>query len=41
MTAARPKEWKRVEESDALPIEDIEDPDFEADLDESLFDLIS
>jgi hypothetical protein len=39
--ATRPKEWKRADDSNAQPIEDIEDSDFEADLDESLFDLIS
>lgn len=39
--ATRPKEWKRADDSNALPIEDFEDSDFEADLDESLFDLIS
>jgi len=41
MKPTRPKEWKRADTSDALSMADIEDSDFETDLDESLFDLIS
>lgn len=41
MKATKPKERKRADNSDALSMADIEDFDFETDLDESLFDLVS
>lgn len=41
MKATRPKERKRADAFDAPPMADFEDLDFEADLDESFFDLLS
>jgi hypothetical protein len=41
MKAIRPKERKRADVFDALPMAECEDSDFEADLDESLFDFVS
>jgi hypothetical protein len=36
----RPKEWRRANASDALPVAQIEDSDYEDDLDDSLFDAL-
>ncbi|GAB7333164.1 hypothetical protein MBLNU13_g04825t1 [Cladosporium sp. NU13] len=41
MKATRPKERKRADALDALPMADFEESDLEADLDESLFDFVS